>query len=92
MREQVTRLFGTYGEMKEQSNHYQAIKIYLIKEVVKLSKDLKATPTQEEFTHIAGRHYYRNYFGSYNELLREAGLKPNKEGVGRKRGKDTKED
>ena len=91
MREQVNRLFGGYDTLKEQSNYYNAMRKYLINEVKKLHRELNAnakvekTPTQEEFNKIVDRYYIRSFFDSYNDLLKCAGLKPNKEGVGRKK-------
>ncbi|WP_407453545.1 homing endonuclease associated repeat-containing protein [Methanobrevibacter sp.] len=90
MREQVSRLFGGYDTLKEQSNYYQAMRKYLVEEVKKLARQLKATPTQEEFSKIVDRYYIRSFYESYNDLLKSAGLKPNKVGVGRKKVEEVK--
>lgn len=45
----------------------------LIKEVKKLAKELGRTPKKREFEHY-NKVYYR--YGTWNNFLREAGLKP----------------
>lgn len=98
MDKQVKEIFGGYENLKEQSNYYQAMRRYLIAEVKKLHKELnknnkvEKTPTQEEFNKIVDRYYIRSFFESYNDLLKCAGLKPNKEGVGRKKAEEVNKD
>lgn len=83
--EHVVRFFGSYEKMEEESNYYKAGKKYLADKLLNLYKELKAVPTQEEFTKLEHRYYIRKYFYSYNDLLTYVGLEPNKKGVGRKK-------
>lgn len=81
--EHVVRYFGSYEKMEEESNYYKAGKKYLADKLLNLYKELKVVPTQIEFEEVENRYYIRKYFYTYNDLLKFAGLKPNKEGVGR---------
>lgn len=95
-KEQVEQYYGNYEELSNASNYIQAMRKYLIVEVKKLHKELnrnlqvEKTPTQEEFCQRVDRYYVRRFFNSYNDLLIQAGLRPNKVGVGRK--KETKDE
>ena len=60
-------------------------KEYIQHKLINLIEELQATPKQREFTQLVDRYYIRLYFGTYNNLLKSVGEKPNKEGVGRKR-------
>ena len=90
-KEQVEQYYGNYDELSNASNYIKAMRNYLIVEVRKLHKELnknlqaEKTPTQEEFCQRVDRYYVRRFFNSYNDLLIQAGLKPNKVGVGRKK-------
>ena len=96
MQEQVKTYYGTYEKLKSDSDYlkrFEDTRKYIISKLLQLDAELnvnekvKKTPTQEEFVKIVDRYYIRSFFGCYNELLKEAGLKPNKEGVGRKKRK-----
>ncbi len=58
---------------------------YLIYQVRKMAEELGRVPLQDEFCEHVGRHYIKKHFGTFNNLLRIAGLEPNKENVGRKK-------
>lgn len=60
---------------------------YLIHQVKKMDEELGRTPLQNEFCAKIPRYYVVKGFGTYNNLLKAAGLETNKEGVGRKRTK-----
>ena len=59
-------------------------KEYVKYQLEKMAKELKRVPTFEEFTVVVTRYWIDKEFGSYNKLLDSCGMKPNKEGVGRK--------
>lgn len=58
---------------------------YLIYQIKKMADDLGRAPLQDEFCMKFKRYYVIKYFGTYNELLKVAGLETNKENVGRKK-------
>lgn len=60
-------------------------KNYLIHQVRKMKEELDRTPLQNEFCSKVPRYYIKRYFGTYNQLLKAAGLETNKEGVGRRK-------
>jgi hypothetical protein len=59
-------------------------KAYIQYQLKRMAKDLQRVPTIEEFTTVVKRYWIDKEFGSYNKLLESVGMKPNKEGVGRK--------
>jgi hypothetical protein len=58
---------------------------YIVYQLNKMARKLDRTPLQNEFEKVVSRHYIEKNFGTYNELLKEVGLEPNKENVGRKK-------
>ena len=63
-------------------------KAYIEYQLHRMAKELKRVPTIEEFTVVVKRYWIDKEFGSYNKLLDACGMKPNKEGVGRKPKED----
>ena len=82
---QVVQYYNSFEELEETSEFTKGMKQSILRAVKRMAKDLRRTPTQTEFEEEVGRHYFRRYFGSYNNLLKVAELEPNKEGVGRKK-------
>ena len=61
-------------------------KAYILYQLKKMYRELgNCVPTQDEFTRVISRYWIKKEFGTYNNLLIEAGFEPNKEGVGRKK-------
>ena len=54
------------------------MKINIINKIIEISKDLEKTPTGLEFYKLSGysKRTITNIFGSYNQLIKEANLKP----------------
>jgi hypothetical protein len=53
-----------------------------------MDEELGRTPLQNEFCAKIPRYYVVKGFGTYNNLLKAAGLETNKEGVGRKKSRN----